>query len=232
MSITNNTFSGNTAGGYGGGVSNDAGNASIGGSTFNNNSSYNGGGVENSGTLNLTNSTLSANHALASGVNITATGGGLYWVAGSIGMLNVTLNANTASWQGGNIYAGGSTNPSITAKNTLIAFGSPNNCDAAISSQGNNLESANTCGLNAGGDKINRNPNIGPLQNNGGSTLTHALLVGSPALDAGTNSGCPTTDQRGNTRPRDGDRNGSAVCDIGAYEAPSLWGVFLPLVRR
>lgn len=226
MSISNNTFSGNHSGGYGGGISNDAGNASIGGSTFNDNTANSGGGLQNSGTLNLTNGTVSGNRATA------GDGGGLYWVGGTIGLLNVTATSNTATTQGGNIYAGGLANISITLKNTLIAAGVPNNCDAHLASQGNNLESANTCGLNAGGDKINRNPNIGPLQNNGGSTWTHALLVGSPALDAGTNSGCPATDQRGNTRPRDGDHNGSAVCDIGAYEAPSLWGVLLPLIKR
>ena len=85
-----------------------------------------------------------------------------------------------------------------------------------LSSQGNNLESANTCGLNAAGDKINANPKLGPLQNNGGTTWTHALLAGSPAIDGGTNSGCPATDQRGVSRPIDGDHDGSAVCDIGA----------------
>ena len=153
-------------------------------------------------------------------------------MAGSIGLLNTTLVSNTATTQGGNIYAGGSTNTSITLKNTLIAAGAPNNCDATISSQGNNLESANSCGLSAAGDKINRQSQAGPLQNNGGATWTHALLSGSPAIDAGTNSGCPATDQRGVARPIDGDRDGSAVCDIGAYETPSLWPVFLPLIKR
>jgi hypothetical protein len=54
------------------------------------------------------------------------------------------------------------------------------------------------------------------LASNGGLTLTHALLTDSPAIDAGDNTGAPTTDQRGATRPKDGD--GSAIVDIGAFE--------------
>jgi len=65
------------------------------------------------------------------------------------------------------------------------------------------------------------NPLLGPLQNNGGQTQTHALLTGSPAIDAGTNTGCPTTDQRGIARPQ------GATCDIGAFE----FGVIVAAVQ-
>jgi hypothetical protein len=134
--------------------------------------------------------------------------------------------SNTAAAQGGNIYAGGATNISTTLKNTLIAFGLPNNCDAHLSSQGNNLESANTCGLGAGGDLINLDPRVGALQANGGSTLTHALDLSSPARDTGANSGCPATDQRGVARPQ------GARCDIGAYEGAPIHRVYAPLIKR
>jgi YD repeat-containing protein len=63
------------------------------------------------------------------------------------------------------------------------------------------------------------------LQDNGGATLTHALLFGSPAIDAANpaapgsgGNACDAVDQRGIARPADGDGNGSVLCDTGAYE--------------
>lgn len=63
-----------------------------------------------------------------------------------------------------------------------------------------------------------QDPKLGPLTNNGGPTQTQALLPGSPAIDAGNNATCETTDQRGQRRPYDGDQNGNAICDMGAFE--------------
>jgi hypothetical protein len=62
------------------------------------------------------------------------------------------------------------------------------------------------------GDQVNTDPMVGPLAENGGPTLTHALLTGSPAIDAGDDAVCPATDQRGVSRPQ------GVACDIGAYE--------------
>jgi hypothetical protein len=70
---------------------------------------------------------------------------------------------------------------------------------------------------------------LGALQNNGGVTPTHALLAGSPAIDAGNPNGCVdqtaiamTEDQRGDTRVVDGDGDGAAVCDIGSVEVSTI----------
>jgi hypothetical protein len=62
------------------------------------------------------------------------------------------------------------------------------------------------------GDQPSTDPLVGPLADNGGPTLTHALLEGSPAIDAGDDSVCPAVDQRGIARPQ------GAACDVGSYE--------------
>jgi hypothetical protein len=89
------------------------------------------------------------------------------------------------------------------------------NCTGPINeSRGYNLDSGTTCGLTKTTDLTNTNAMLGSLANNGGPTLTMALLPGSPAIDHGGTAanGCPATDQRGVSRPQ------GPACDIGAYE--------------
>ena len=81
-----------------------------------------------------------------------------------------------------------------------------------VVSGGHNLIQDDTCNP-VPSDLIFSDPLLGPLSDNGGSTWTHALLPGSPALDAGDDLACPATDQRGVTRPQ------GSHCDIGAFEA-------------
>jgi hypothetical protein len=157
--------------------------------------------------VQIKDSTFTANHA-------DHNGGGLSDGQTGIVLTNDTLNANSATGAGGNINDLSGT---PTLRNTIVAGGSASsstsgNCDAHVTSSGHNIESANTCGFSATGDKVNTNPKLGSLADNGGPTKTMALNAGSPAINAGTNTGCPSTDQRGVARPQ------GAHCDIGAYE--------------
>jgi hypothetical protein len=81
----------------------------------------------------------------------------------------------------------------------------------AINSLGSSVYSDATC-FPIGSDLVVGDALLGPLDDNGGPTQTHALLPGSPAIDAGDNAFCPVTDQRGAAR--------DASCDTGAFEFP------------
>jgi CSLREA domain-containing protein len=166
----------------------------------------NGGGIYNDGALTVTNTTINTNRAQR--------GDGIYNAAATfpITLTNTTLvdNTNIPVFPGEGLYNSGS---AIVLKNTLIAQnGASGDCAGSITSAGHNLEFGDTCGLNATGDITGSNPLLSPFQDNSGNTWTYALLPGSPALNAGTNVGCPSTDQRGVLRPH------GAFCDIGAYE--------------
>jgi hypothetical protein len=166
-----------------------------------------GGGIYNGGTLVLYNSTISGNTAGPGGH-----GSGIY-SGGTATIRNSTLSGNGP---GGDIDAGGT----ATVENSIVA-----DCSGAVTSNGYNLSSDDTCNFTNAGDLNNSDPMLGPLQNNGGPTQTMALPSGSPAVDAGNPNGCTDalghllrTDQRGKPRPDTEDKGG---CDIGAYEFQS-----------
>ena len=169
-----------------------------------------GGAIRHfSGSLAITNSTISGNHASASAGATGARGGGVISDVPAT-LTNVTIVGNTATGNGpsgGNLVA-----PDAALRNTLIAGGVPANCSFTVASAVGSLETGTTCGLGPANRSAVANPRLGPLAANSGPTLTHALLTGSPAVDTGTKTGAPATDQRGIKRPqRDG-------IDIGAYE--------------
>ena len=201
---------GNIYSGYSGGISSLTMNNSAVANGF---AKGNGGGIYNNGVLGLTNITITTNRA-----NL---GDGIYNIGATLAMslTNTTIVSNTDSpfSSGEGIHNDGSA--PITLKNTLVAYnGTLGDCSGPIASAGYNLEynlppHGNTCSLTATGDLTGTNPILGLFQNNGGNTNTYALLPGSPMINAGTNAGCPATDQRGVSRPR------GPSCDIGAYEA-------------
>jgi CSLREA domain-containing protein len=185
------------------------------------NTASNGGGVSSQTTLLLINSTISGNDGGASG-------GGLK-VVGTADLYNATVTENEAS-QGGGVQIFGTLN----TKNSIIAGnldrfpGTPDpDCSGALVSQGYNLigDTAGCTIIGTTGNITGVSANLGPLQNNGGPTLTHALQASSPAIDAGHPTGCTdqngvtlVTDQRGFARPIDGDGDGNLRCDLGALE--------------
>ena len=218
----------------GGGIQN-IGTATLERTTISNNTARLwGGGISNLGIMNMTNSTISGNIAEESGACNAGgcLGGGIY-NDNLLALANVTLVNNEATIDGGGLFddafiSGVQVENTIFANN--IASGSANNCaflSAGFTSFGYNIEDAHSCSLTGTGDTVNTDPILGPLQDNGGFSETHALLTGSPAIEGGNPHGCLdinnipetlTTDQRGFARPFDGDQDNTPRCDIGAYE--------------
>lgn len=160
-----------------------------------------------SGELLLDNSTVSGNRA-----NSVGGGVALYPPARWISTAS-TIAYNTAL-QGGGLYVGGATTDTIIAEQTIFANNIGGNCggdESPVRSNNYNLDSGSSCRLTGPNDLSNTDPLLGPLADNGGPTLTHALLAGSPAINAGP-AKCSPLDQRGVIRPQ------GKACDIGAYE--------------
>jgi hypothetical protein len=191
MTISNCTISGNTAG-LGAGIFN-GGMLTVANTTFSDNMAANGGGIYNSGggMLTITNSTFSGNSA--------SSGGGIFNI-GAFAITNSTLSGNSAVGFGGGIV----NTQILEIGNTVLQAGDSganiSNTGGIVTSFGYNLSSDDGGGFLIGpGDQINTDALLGPLQDNGGPTFTHALLPGSPAIDAGDPNFTPPPffDQRG-----------------------------------
>ncbi len=202
LTLAGDTISGNHTttrfGVLGGGIYNGPqGTLTVLNSTVSGNQAWQGGGIYNDGgTASVLNSTVAGNTANSPGMG---NGGGIVNV-GTLALHNATVAGNTA--QGGFGSAGGGIENAGTfsAGNTIVAGNTATtspDLEGAAPSGDHNL---------IGGDA-----KLGPLQNNGGTTQTMALLAGSPALDAGTATGAPATDQRGVHR--------TGGINLGAYQA-------------
>ena len=234
LQISNVTFSDNSA--YSGGAIYNSGNLgtsspSLTNVTFSDNSAdlyggaiYNDGSTDGISNPNFTNTTFSGNSAAYGGA-ICNSG---YFGMSSPVLTNATFSGNSAAY-GGAIYseaASGVSNPSFTNVilwNNTASPGPPASTGPDIFSLFATAtidhSVVSTCPTDgACSHLVTTDPLVGPLQNNGGPTQTMALGTGSSAIDAGANSACPAFDQRGVSRPQDGDGDGSAICDIGAVE--------------
>jgi hypothetical protein len=236
VTLTRSQVSHNTAQGSGGGIENRGdGTFSITRSLVSSNAGATGGGVSHDGDAALTidRSAVTANRA-DSGAGLFTDGDGAVSVdnttvsgntAGSFGgglllsaraTLTHTTFADNAAAQGGAISNGGGDlvgDGLVFLRNTIVA-NSPvgGNCAGVVTSEGGNLDSEDSCGLQPDVDIVRADPRLGSLPDSGRETLTHALLPESPALDSAMLAHCPGTDQRGVPRPQ------GAGCDIGAHE--------------
>ncbi len=222
--IINTLFEGNSATdasyGSGGGIENSTGTLFVIGSTFIKNTAAGstGGGIlnDNSSTMVVSNTTLTANHG--------EHGGGGISNYGTMTLAFSSLVSNTALYGGGGIWVN-STLP-VLVKDTIVAGSKTTggDCAGAFVSGNYNLSTDSTCPFTATHDISGTVALLGPLQNNGGPTLTIAPLPGSPAIDKGGDT-CPAIDQRGVSRPQ------GAHCDIGAVEL-ALRHTYMPIIRR
>jgi len=176
-----------------------------------------GGGIRSLGNAEIINSTISGNEA---------TGwyaGAIFVTDGIVNMTNVTIADNVSpAWAPADVFVGTFTEASatLTLTNTIISS-AQDNCFFApwgagvvtLTADHNNVFTDATCFAGAS-DQVVVDAGLSPLADNGGPTLTHALLSGSMAIDAADDAVCPATDQRGVARPQ------GAHCDVGAYEAP------------
>jgi predicted outer membrane repeat protein len=247
ITLTNSTVSANTAGSSGGGVyagsatvtgsrvtnnaARDAGggiravSANVTNSTFSGNSADtgNGGGLIADEVV-LTNCTVSGNSAGGNG------GGICTFVGASI--VNATIVENSALNSGGGVFRHPGASDPVFVQNSIIALnlvgfaGSGPDAAGSFVTRAHNLIGIVDGSIGFGDHGTDLfgsadrplDPKLGPLAANGGPTKTHALLAGSPAIDAGDNANAPTTDQRGLARIKDGNGDRRAVIDIGAFE--------------
>ena len=199
--IANSTFSENEAASLGGALFLRRTDATITGSTFEDNQAPGGSAIFSRGALSITNSTITINPSPSPESST------LFLINGTLDLVHVTLFASTT-------YTMALFNTPTTIDNSLLLRSSSDHCLAVTStvttsgSFADDTSCPGTSPIVAGTDISTT------LTSNGGPTFTHALLAGSVAINAGGACGL-ATDQRGFAR--------DANCDAGAFEfgAPS-----------
>jgi hypothetical protein len=216
LTVNYSTVSGNgsTSLVYGGGFFTNGGTLTINSSTVSGNTVLlQGGGIYNGGTATVNDSTVVGNSASSAGGGILNDSGRRLTINNSTVAGNSVTNSNGS---GGGIFAfmGSTLAPRDTIIAANTAFLGPD-VYGNLGSQGHNLigNPQDMTGW-VSSDLLHVNAMLGPLADNGGPTLTRALLPGSPAIDAGDNAGAPPWDQRG--APFRRVVNGAI--DIGAFE--------------
>ena len=236
LRLINSTLSGNWTTNHGGGIYNYgyqnlasvafiastvSSNTAIGSSTV-------GGAVFNDGNMGI--AALSLSQTTVTGNTAGERGGAIYTTGvsgqGAVTLSASTFNGNAAPFGGAVFQNGVNGMATLTINNTIFKAGAAGTNlikdGGSAVSHGFNLSSDSGNGILTNvTDRLNLDPLLGPLADNGGPTLTHALLPGSPAIDKGKTFG-ETTDQRGEPRPFNfasiTNATGGDGSDIGAFE--------------
>src|SRR5581483_2703300 len=203
LDLNDSTVTGNSASEFGGGVY-AQGDLNIDGSTIADNTSSAGAGVNFvGGTATIVNSAISGNDATGPGASDASGSAGGVFASGPTTLTNDTIADNEADFAEGIDILNTAT---VSATNTIVAGPTSTLCFNPLDDLGHNIASDTSCTGTAS------DPLLGSLQDNGGETDTLLPGAGSPAIDNGDDGACPTTDQRGISRPQ------GAHCDVGSVE--------------
>ena len=218
VTLNDSTVSLNSGGNFGGGIFNDGGAVTLTNSALTVNDADSGGAIYNlnGGAVILTSSTLSGNSA-------RSMGGAIYNLSDSYVTLSNDTLANNGAGSGGGIANEGS----FTLSNSIVAdsiLGGDCYNTGTITTSGTNLIEDGSCGT---GGTLTGDAHLLALT---GSPAYHPLHPFSPAIDSGDSSLCPSTDQRGASRPLDGNGDGISICDLGAWECPCIRLSLTPVI--